>query len=98
MTYSLLWFLRFWHVVLIFLMFTFFTFKWITGHAISYEALSMNIYNVVILILFNLTYLIFYIKTIGKEHLMVSPRPYGLDDLANISQHILFEILALWGI
>lgn len=27
MTYSLLWFLRFWHVVLIFLMFAFFTFK-----------------------------------------------------------------------
>jgi hypothetical protein len=97
MTYSLLWFLRFWHVVLIFMMFAFFTFKWIVGHTISYEALAMNISNVVILIAFNLTYLIFYIKTIGKEHLVVMPKAYGIDDLSNISHYIILELLGILG-
>lgn len=58
----------------------------------------MNIYNVIILIAFNLTYLIFYIKTIGKEYLVIVPRAYGLDDISNISHSILFEIINILGI
>ena len=92
---STIWFLRFWHVLVVFFLFLLTTNRWLTTNQLSFEVLSAWIYNSIILIIFNALYFIYYVKIIGKEYLAISFKYYHLDSTSIFGHEILLELLQI---
>lgn len=93
--YSIIWFLRFWHVLAIFFCFVFFNSRTVDKDSTSYEALATIFANAAVLVIFNLTYFIYYIKAVGKTMIVNSSEAYALDSEREWSYAIVIELVKL---
>lgn len=93
--HSSIWFLRFFHVLFVYLTFALIAYQFSEKGYTSYEALAVIFSNAVVLAIFNLTYLITYVKAIGQTMIVNSSEAYALDAEREWSVRIMFEVAKL---